>query len=144
MNRLLKWNRKTSTSRISFSKFEQKEKTADMKIVDPSGKEVTSKENKEAGELEQELSRKAEKLLEPTLNMIKLSGAQIPQQQLIQLSSMAHQMLFYRMVYNLAVKVGIKDLNELVSDDDLEELQTSLKNQLQVVDPSSETSGKGE
>ncbi|MEX2573245.1 MAG: hypothetical protein WD317_03070 [Balneolaceae bacterium] len=107
-----------------------------MKIVDPSGKEVTSKENKEAGELEKQLSQKAEKLLEPTLNMIKLSGAQMPQQQLIQLSSMAHQMLFYRMVYNLAVKAGVKDLSELVSEDDIEELQTSLKNQLQVVNPS--------
>lgn len=107
-----------------------------MKLVDPSGKEVTSKENKQAGKLEKELSQKAEKLLEPTLNMVKLSGAQVPQQQLIQLSSMAHQMLFYRMVYNLAVKAGIEDLSELVSDDDIEELQTTLKNQLQVVDPS--------
>jgi len=105
-----------------------------MNLVDPSGKEVTSKENKEAGELENQLAQKAEKLLEPVLNKVKLSGAQIPQQQLIQLSSMAHQMLFYRMVYNLAVKAGIEDLNELISDDDLEELQTSLKNQLQVVD----------
>jgi len=107
-----------------------------MKLVDPSGKEVTSKENKQAGKLEKELSQKAEKLLEPTLNMVKLSGAQVPQQQLIQLSSMAHQMLFYRMVYNLAVKAGIEELSELVSDDDIEELQTTLKNQLQVVDPS--------
>ncbi len=107
-----------------------------MKLVDPSGKEVTSKENKEAGQLEKQLSQKAQKLLEPTLNMVKLSGAQIPQQQLIQLSSMAHQMLFYRMVYNLAVKAGVEDLEELISEDDLEELQTSLKNQLQVVDSS--------
>lgn len=107
-----------------------------MKLVDPSGKEVTSKENKQAGKLEKELSQKAEKLLEPTLNMVKLSGAQVPQQQLIQLSSMAHQMLFYRMVYNLAVKAGVEELSELVSDDDIEELQTTLKNQLQVVDPS--------
>lgn len=105
-----------------------------MNIVDPSGKEVTSKENKEAGELENQLAQKAEKVLEPVFNKIKLSGAQIPQQQLIQLSSMAHQMLFYRMVYNLAIKAGIKNLNELISEDDLEELQTSLKNQLQVVD----------
>lgn len=113
-----------------------------MKLVDPSGKEVTSKENKQAGKLEKELSQKAEKLLEPTLNMVKLSGAQVPQQQLIQLSSMAHQMLFYRMVYNLAAKAGIEDLDELVSDDDIEELQTTLKNQLQVVDPS-ETKDQG-
>lgn len=114
-----------------------------MKLVDPSGKEVTSKENKQAGKLEKELSQKAEKLLEPTLNMVKLSGAQVPQQQLIQLSSMAHQMLFYRMVYNLALKAGIEDLSELVSDDDIEELQTTLKNQLQVVDPS-EGQGQGD
>ncbi len=107
-----------------------------MSIVDPSGKEVTSKENKEANELEKELAKKAEKLIEPTLNKIKLSGAQIPREQLIQLSSMAHQMLFYRMVYNLAVKAGVKNLDELVNEDDVEELQTSLKNQLQVVDPS--------
>jgi len=105
-----------------------------MKIVDPSGKEVTSKENKEAGKLEKQMSEKAQKLLEPTLNKVKLSGAQIPQEQLMQLSSMAHQMLFYRMVYNLAVKAGVEDLNDLISDDDVEELQTSLKNQLQVVD----------
>lgn len=105
-----------------------------MKLVDPSGKEVTSKENKEAGKLEKQLSEKAQKLLEPTLNKVKLSGAQIPQEQLIQLSSMAHQMLFYRMVYNLAVKAGVEDLSDLVSEDDIEELQTSLKNQLQVVD----------
>lgn len=107
-----------------------------MKLIDPSGREVTSKENKKAGELERDLSRQVEKLLEPTLNMIKLSGAQIPQQQLIQLSSMAHQMLFYRMVYNLAIKAGVEELSELVTEDDIEELQTSLKNQLQVVDPS--------
>ncbi|MEX2602004.1 MAG: hypothetical protein WD355_10165 [Balneolaceae bacterium] len=104
-----------------------------MKLVDPSGKEVTSKENKEAGKLEGQLAKNAEKLLEPVLNKIKLSGAQIPQQQLIQLSSMAHQMLFYRLVYNLAVKAGIGDLSELISEDDIEELQTSLSNQLQIV-----------
>lgn len=104
-----------------------------MKLVDPSGKEVTSKENKEAGKLESQMANNAEKLLEPVLNKIKLSGAQIPQQQLIQLSSMAHQMLFYRLVYNLAVKAGVGDLSELISEDDLEELQTSLSNQLQIV-----------
>src|SRR5690625_878357 len=107
-----------------------------MKLIDPSGREDTRNENEKAGELERDLSRQVEKLLEPTLNMIKLSGAQIPQQQLIQLSSMAHQMLFYRMVYNLAIKAGVEELSELVTEDDIEELQTSLKNQLQVVDPS--------
>ncbi|MEX0593185.1 MAG: hypothetical protein WD115_00305 [Balneolaceae bacterium] len=114
-----------------------------MKIVDPSGKEVTSKENKEAGELEKQLSKKMEVLLEPTINRLRLSGAQIPQEQLMQLSSMAHQMLFYRMVYNLALKVGVESIDELLSEDDLEELKTSLSNQLRVVDPSEQDSGEG-
>ncbi len=105
-----------------------------MKLVDPSGKEVTSKENKEAGQLEQQLNKKIEKLLEPIMNKIKLAGGQIPQQQLMQLSSAAHQMLFNRMVYNLAIKAGVEDISELVSDDDVDELQTSLSNQLQIVD----------
>lgn len=115
-----------------------------MKIVDPSGKEVTSKENKEAGELESQLSKKIETLLEPVMNKIKLSGGQIPQQQLMQLSSAAHQMLFNRMVYNLAVKVGVKDISELVSSDDVEELQTSLNNQLQFVDKPGNAPGGGQ
>lgn len=111
-----------------------------MKLVDPSGKEVTSKENKEAGELENQLNNKIEKLLEPIMNKIKLSGGQIPQQQLYQLSSAAHQMLFNRMVFNLAVKAGVEDISELLSEDDVEELQTDLTNQLQIVD-SSEMAG---
>lgn len=115
-----------------------------MKIVDPSGKEVTSKENKEAGELEKQLSKKMEVLLEPTINRLRLSGAQVPQDQLMQLSSMAHQMLFYRMVYNLALKVGVESIDELLTEDDLEELKTSLSNQLQVVDPSEQGAGEGD
>lgn len=107
-----------------------------MKLVDPSGKEVTSKENKEAGDLENQLNKKIEKLLEPVMNKIKLSGGQIPQQQLYQLSSAAHQMLFNRMVFNLAVKAGVEDISELLSEDDVEELQTDLTNQLQIVDRS--------
>ncbi len=107
-----------------------------MKLVDPSGKEVTSKENKEAGELETQLNKKIEKLLEPIMNKIKLSGGQIPQQQLYQLSSAAHQMLFNRMVFNLAVKAGVEDISELISEDDVQELQTDLTNQLQIVDSS--------
>jgi hypothetical protein len=107
-----------------------------MKLVDPSGKEVTSKENKDAGELEKQLSKKMEKMLEPVFNKIKLSGAQVPQEQLMQLSSAAHQMLFNRMIYNLLLKVGVEDLSEVLSDDDVEELQTSLSNQLQFVDSS--------
>lgn len=105
-----------------------------MKLVDPSGKEVTSKENKEAGELEKQLNKQIEKLLEPVMNKIKLSGGKIPQQQLMQLSSAAHQMLFNRMIYNLMIKVGVNDISEVLSEDDVEELQTSLNNQLQIVD----------
>lgn len=105
-----------------------------MKLVDPSGKEVTSKENKQAGELEKQLNKQIEKLLEPVMNKIKLSGGQIPQQQLLQLSSAAHQMLFNRMVYNLLIKVGVNEISEVLSEDDVEELQTSLSNQLQIVD----------
>jgi|AntRauTorcE11898_2_1112593.scaffolds.fasta_scaffold12502_2 hypothetical protein len=105
-----------------------------MKLVDPNGKEVTSKENKEAGQLEKQLNKKIENLLKPIMNKIKLAGGQVPQEQLMQLSSAAHQMLFNRMVYNLAVKAGVEDISELVSDDDVDELQTSLSNQLQIVD----------
>ncbi|NBC26351.1 MAG: hypothetical protein GVY08_05795 [Bacteroidetes bacterium] len=107
-----------------------------MKLVDPSGKEVTSKENEEAGNLEKQLNKKIEKLLEPVMNKIKLAGGQVPQEQLMQLSSAAHQMLFNRMVFNLAVKAGVKDISEILGDDDVEELQTSLTNQLQFVDQS--------
>jgi hypothetical protein len=105
-----------------------------MKLVDPNGKEVTSKENKEAGQLEKQLNKKIENLLKPIMNKIKLAGGQVPQEQLMQLSSAAHQMLFNRMVYNLAVKAGVEDISELVSDDDVDELQKSLSNQLQIVD----------
>lgn len=107
-----------------------------MKLVDPSGKEITSKENKNAKELENQLHKQIEKLLEPIFNKIKLSGAQVPQEQLMQLSSAAHQMLFNRMVYNLLLKVGVKEISEVLSEDDVEELQTSLSNQLQIVNPS--------
>ncbi|MFO7799517.1 hypothetical protein [Rhodohalobacter sp.] len=119
-----------------------------MKIVDPSGKEVTSKENKDAKELEKQLNKNIEKLLEPIFNKIKLQGAQVPQEQLMQLSSAAHQMLFNRMIFNLLKKVGVEQISEVLSEDDVEELQTSLSNQLQFVDPSQgqgpEGSGQGE
>jgi hypothetical protein len=107
-----------------------------MKLVDPTGKEVTSKENKDAAELEKQISKKLEKMLEPVFNKIKLSGARVPQEQLMQLSSAAHQMLFNRMIYNLLIKSGIRDISEVLSDDDVDELQTSLSNQLQFVDSS--------
>ena len=113
-----------------------------MKLVDQDGNEITSAENKEAKELEKQLGNKTEKLLEPILNKVKLSGGQIPQQQLMQLSSMAHQILFNRMVYNLAIKVGIENINDLISDDDVKELQTSLSNQLRVVDPGEQQGGE--
>lgn len=105
-----------------------------MKLVDPSGNEVTSKENKDAKELEKQMSKKIEKLLEPVMNKIKLSGAQVPQEQLMQLSSAAQQMLFNRMIYNLLQKVGIENIDEVLSEDDVEELSTSLKNQVKMVD----------
>lgn len=105
-----------------------------MKLVDPSGNEVTSKENKDAKELEKQMSKKIEALLEPVMNKVKLSGAQVPQQQLMQLSSAAQQMLFNRMIYNLLQKVGIEDIDEVLSEDDVEELSTSLKNQVKMVD----------
>lgn len=105
-----------------------------MKLVDPSGNEVTSKENKDAKELEKQMSKKIEKLLEPVMNKVKLSGAQVPQQQLMQLSSAAQQMLFNRMIYNLLKKVGVENIEEVLSEDDVEELSTSLKNQVQMVD----------
>ena len=107
-----------------------------MKLVDPTGKEITSKENKEAKELEKQLDGKMQKILEPIFNKIKLSGAQVPQQQLLQLSSAAHQMLFNPMIYNLLLKSGVKDLSEVLSEDDIEELKTDLSNQLQIVDQS--------
>lgn len=107
-----------------------------MKLVDPSGNEVTSKQNENAQELEKQVSKKVEKMLEPVLNKVKLSGAQVPQQQLVQISSMAHQMLFNRMIYNLIQKVGIEDIDELLSDDDVEELKTELSNQIKMVDSS--------
>lgn len=105
-----------------------------MKLVDTSGNEITSKENESAKKLEKQMSKKIEKLLEPVMNKIKLSGAQVPQQQLMQLSSAAQQMLQNRMIYNLLEKVGVEDLDNLISEDDVEELSTSLKNQVQMVD----------
>jgi tRNA(Glu) U13 pseudouridine synthase TruD len=105
-----------------------------MKLVDADGNEMTSKENADAKELEQQMSKKIESLLEPVMNKIKLSGAQVPQQQLMQLSSAAQQMLFNRMVYNLLQKVGIDNLDDVLTEDDIEELSTSLKNQVKMVD----------
>src|SRR5690625_1237666 len=96
-----------------------------MKLVDTSGNEMTSKKNDNAQKLEKQMSDKIETLLEPVMNKIKLSGAQVPQQQLMQLTSAAQQILFNRMVYNLMLKVGVEDMDELLSDDDIDELSTS-------------------
>ncbi len=105
-----------------------------MKLVDADGNEITSKENVDAKELEKQMSKKIETLLEPVMNKIKLSGAQVPQEQLMQLSSAAQQMLHNRMIYNLLQKVGVEDLDDVLSEDDVEELSTSLKNQVKMVD----------
>ncbi|PAU94818.1 hypothetical protein CK503_04930 [Aliifodinibius salipaludis] len=105
-----------------------------MKLVDADGNEITSKENVDAKELEKQMSQKIETLLEPVMNKIKLSGAQVPQEQLMQLSSAAQQMLHNRMIYNLLQKVGVEDLDQVLSEDDVEELSTSLKNQVKMVD----------
>lgn len=115
-----------------------------MRLVDQEGNEVTSKKNEEANNLEQELSKQVEKLLEPTLNRIKLSGSQIPQEQLMQLFSMAHSMLFNRMVYNLAIKMGYKNIDDLISENDVEEMQTNLQNQIQMASQDEEQQGGNE
>ncbi len=105
-----------------------------MKLVDTSGNEMTSKNNENAQQLEQQMSKKVETLLEPVMNKIKLSGAQVPQQQLVQLTSAAQQILFNRMIYNLLEKIGVEDLDDIITEDDIEELSTSLKNQIKMVD----------
>ncbi len=100
-----------------------------MKLVDRDGKEITSKKNEEAQQLEKQLAENAQKLLEPLINKLQLANQQIGQEQLMQITSMAHQMIFNRMIFNLIRKVGVKDMSELVGEDDLEELKTSFNNQ---------------
>ena len=100
-----------------------------MKLVDRDGNEITSKENKEAQQLEQQLAQKAHSLLEPLIRKLQLANQQISQDQLMQISSMAHQMLFNRMIFNLVKKTGVNDLSELIAEDDVEELKTSFNNQ---------------
>src|SRR5690625_7923699 len=97
-----------------------------MKLVDPSGNEVTSKENKDAKELEKQMSRKIEALLEPVMNKVQLSGAQIPQQQLMQLSSAAQQMLFNRMIYNLLIQEGLGGIDEERSAEEINDTVSTL------------------
>jgi hypothetical protein len=38
------------------------------------------------------------------------------------------------MIYNLLEKVGVEELDDILTDDDVEELSTSLKNQVKMVD----------
>ena len=112
-----------------------------MRLVDQEGNEITSKNNEKANQLEQQLSKKVEKLLEPLLKKIQLSGSQLPQEQLMQLFSMAHSMLFNRFIYNFAVEMGYENVDDLISDDDLQELQTNLNNQIKMVDQDEEQEG---
>lgn len=111
-----------------------------MKLIDSEGNEITSKNNEKAQELEQQLAQKAEKVVEPIFNKLKLANQQIPQDQLMQLTSMAHQILFNRLVFNLIQKVGVENLDDLITEDDLEELKTSFSNQIQF----SEQQGQGQ
>lgn len=106
-----------------------------MKLVDQDGKELTSKNNEQAQELEKQLAKLAHTVVEPIMNKIQLANQQISQEQLMQITSMAHQMIFNRMIFNLIQKVGITDMNELVSEDDMEELKTSFSNQFQFTKP---------
>ncbi|MDG5767745.1 hypothetical protein QA596_09730 [Balneolales bacterium ANBcel1] len=106
-----------------------------MKLVDQDGKEITSKKNEQAQELEKQLAKMAHTVLEPIMNKLQLSNQQIGQEQLMQITSMAHQMIFNRMIFNLIQKVGVKEMNELVSQDDLEELKTSFSNQFRFGSP---------
>ncbi len=100
-----------------------------MKLVDRDGNEITSKKNEEAQELEQQLAQMAHELLEPLVKKLQLANQQLGQEQLMQITSMAHQMIFNRMIFNLIRKVGVTDMNELVGEDDLEELKTGFNNQ---------------
>lgn len=113
-----------------------------MKLVDIDGNEISGIKNKKARLLEEQLNKKVEKLLEPLMNKLNLSGRQIPQQQLMQITSVAHQMLFNRMIFNMLIHNGIDDMDELIGDDDIEELQTTLSNQIRFVDSMDNKGGK--
>ncbi len=100
-----------------------------MKLVDQEGNEITSKKNEQAQELEKQLAQMAQSIVEPIINKLQLANQQISQEQLMQITSMAHQMMFNRMIFNLISKVGVKDMKELVTENDVEELKTSFSNQ---------------
>lgn len=110
-----------------------------MKLVDQQGKEITSKKNESAQELESQLAKQAHSIVEPLITKLQLANQQIGQEQLLQITSMAHQMIFNRMIFNLIQKVGIKDLNELIGEDDIEELKTSFSNQFSIGVPGHDT-----
>lgn len=100
-----------------------------MKLVDQEGNEITSKKNEQAQALEKQMAKMAESLVEPIMNKLQLANQQLSQEQLMQITSMAHQMVFNRMIFNLIQKVGINDMSELISENDVEELKTSFSNQ---------------
>lgn len=109
-----------------------------MKLVDQEGNEMTSKKNEEAQELEKQLAKMAQTIVEPIMNKLQLANQQIGQEQLMQITSMAHQMVFNRMIFNLIQKSGVKDMKELVGENDLEELKTSFSNQFKFEKPQQE------
>ncbi len=106
-----------------------------MKLVDQEGNEITSKKNEKAQELEKQLAQKAHTLVEPLINKLQLANQQIGQEQLMQITSMAHQMIFNRMIFNLIQKVGVQNISELVGENDVEELKTAFSNQFKVGPP---------
>jgi len=113
-----------------------------MKLVDQDGNEMTSKKNEEAQALEKQMAEMAHKVLEPIMTKLQLANQQIGQEQLMQISSMAHQMIFNRMIFNLIQKVGVKDMSELVDENDLEELKTSFSNQFKFGSPEGQGQGQ--
>ncbi len=106
-----------------------------MKLVDRDGNEITSKKNEEAQELEKQLAEMAHELLEPLMNKLQLANQHLGQEQLMQITSMAHQMIFNRMIFNVIRKIGVTDMKELVGEDDLEELKTAFNNQFKFSKP---------
>lgn len=109
-----------------------------MKLVDQEGNEITSKKNEKAQKLESELAKMAQSVVEPIINKIQLANQQISQDQLMQITSMAHQILFNRMIFNLIQKVGINEMSELINENDLDELKTSFSNQFKFTKPNEE------
>ena len=109
-----------------------------MKLVDRDGNEITSKNNEEAQELEKQLAKMAHELLEPLMSKLQLTNQQLGQEQLMQITSMAHQMIFNRMIFNLIRKVGVTDMKELVGEEDVEEMKTSFNNQFKFFKPGEE------